>query len=237
MRLSAPIFRLKRQGKSLARAAGIPLHAALDRIARQEGFRSWSHLAARASTHRPARDILARLEPGDVVLLGARPGHGKTMLGLELLATAARSGRHGYFFTLEYSADDARDRLRAVDTDFGSIPDAITIDASDGICAAHIMARMRTAPHGAVAVIDYLQLLDQRRRNPALSVQMTELKAFAASAGVIFVMISQIDRSFESAAKPLPDLSDVRLPNPLDLALFTKTCFLHDGDIRLEPSA
>ena len=32
MRLSAPIFRLKRQAKLLAREAGIPLHQALDRV-------------------------------------------------------------------------------------------------------------------------------------------------------------------------------------------------------------
>jgi hypothetical protein len=38
MKLSAPIHRLKSEAKQLARVAGIPLHAALDRIAAREGY-------------------------------------------------------------------------------------------------------------------------------------------------------------------------------------------------------
>ncbi len=34
--------------------------------------------------------------------------------------------------------------------------------------------------------------------------------------------------------KPFPDLDDVRLPNPLDLSLFDKLCFLNGGDIRFQ---
>ncbi|MEO0360506.1 MAG: DNA helicase, partial [Pseudomonadota bacterium] len=82
MRLSAPIFKLKREAKRLARERAIPLHEALDRVAAEEGFRSWSHLAASASASgaRPAARILAALRPGEVVLIGARPGQGKTLL-------------------------------------------------------------------------------------------------------------------------------------------------------------
>ena len=54
------------------------------------------------------------------------------------------------------------------------------------------------------------------------------------SAGHIVVLISQIDRAYDPGAKPLPDLTDVRLPNPVDLSLFSKSCFLHDGEIRLD---
>ena len=42
-----PVFVLKREAKQLARNESIPLHAALDRIASREGFRSWSLLIAR----------------------------------------------------------------------------------------------------------------------------------------------------------------------------------------------
>ena len=38
MKLSAPIYRLKRLAKILSRDEGLPLHEALDRIAAQEGF-------------------------------------------------------------------------------------------------------------------------------------------------------------------------------------------------------
>ena len=47
--LSAPVHVLKRRARSLSRARSIPLHAALDEIAVQEGYRAWSLLAARAA--------------------------------------------------------------------------------------------------------------------------------------------------------------------------------------------
>jgi G:T-mismatch repair DNA endonuclease (very short patch repair protein) len=64
--------------------------------------------------------------------------------------------------------------------------------------------------------------------------QISALRSFAAASGSIIVVISQIDRAFKLSAKRLPELPDVRLPNPLDLMLFTKSCFLHDGQIRLQ---
>ena len=44
MRFSAPIFKLKRQAKLLARDRNIPLYQALDKPAVAEGYRIWSHL-------------------------------------------------------------------------------------------------------------------------------------------------------------------------------------------------
>ena len=84
-----------------------------------------------------------------------------------------------------------------------------------------------------LVVIDYLQLLDQRRRNPPLAEQVTSLKLFAQQRAIQLVFLAQIDRRYQPAQKPLPDLSDVRLPNPLDLSLFNKTCFLQAGELNL----
>lgn len=90
MKLSSPIYALKRQAKLLARDNGIKLHKALNQLARKEGFRDWSHLASSYSSSTPAKDVLSQLSPGDLVLIGARPGHGKTLLGLELAALAEK---------------------------------------------------------------------------------------------------------------------------------------------------
>jgi len=237
MKLSAPIFRLKRQARLLARDAGLPLHKALDQIARAEGFRSWSHLAARHASGRPAAAILDALNPGDMVLLGARPGQGKTQLGLSLAVEAARAGRTACFFTLEYTPADVLALLRAEEAEPANLAPHLILDTSDDICAGHIIARMAETLRGAMAVIDYFQLLDQKRYHPPLDEQVRMLKAFAAETGTIIVMISQIDRSFDAAAGGLPCLADVRLPNPVDLSLFTRTCFLHDGEIRLDAAA
>ena len=230
MKLSAPIYRLKRRARLAARTHAIPLHAALDRVAEDEGFGSWSDLARRHAASGPAGRLLARFEPGDLVLLGARPGHGKTVLGLELALKAAGNGRQGFFFTLEYTVQDVSALLDGLE-------DRLVLDTSDDICAARVIDRMGAAPRGSVAVIDYLQILDQKRHNPELGTQITDLKAFAQASGSVIVLISQIDRAHDTQSGALPGLGDVRLPNPVDLSLFTRTCFLQDGEIALDPAA
>lgn len=238
MKPSTPVYRLKQRARRLARTHGIPLHAALDRVAREEGFPGWSLLAA--SLPQPPRDssaggVFRRLVPGDLLLLGARPGHGKTLMALKLAVEAMKAGHRSMFFSLEYTAGDMRDRFRAIGADPESFDGLFAFDGSDDICAGHIEARLGTAPAGTLAVIDYLQLLDQRRDKPALDAQIAALRGFARRRGVILVFVSQIDRGYDPAAKPLPDIEDVRLPNRLDLSAFTKACFLHRGKIAFQP--
>ena len=262
MRLTAPVHRLKHRAKRLARQHDIPLHTALDRIAAGEGFGSWSLLAARLAEAAgpaapqaaaaasgasalpdaaPAKRLFARLAPGDMVLVGARPGQGKTLLGLQLALEAIAAGGHGAFFTLEWTERQTLARLAALGADPARWPDRFggrfLFDGADAISADHITAVLAGAPRGTVAVVDYLQLLDQRRDNPDLMTQVRALAAFARARGVIFVFIAQIDRSFDPSAKPCPDLADVRLPNPVDLRLFGKTCFLHAGEVRFADAA
>jgi replicative DNA helicase len=234
MKLSAPIFRLKRQAKLLARETSTPLHQALDQIARREGHQSWSHLSGSKAERRPAKQILEQLFSGDLVLLGARPGHGKTLLGLDLAVEAVRAGRHGFFFSLEVNEAAVFDRLRALGADEKAIRDSLIVDTSDDICANYIANRVPEGYANSVVVIDYLQILDQKRSNPELAVQLKELGSLAHNMPCIVVTISQIDRSFELKSKHLPELSDVRLPNPINLALFTKTCFMHEGEVLLQ---
>lgn len=68
-------------------------------------------------------------------------------------------------------------------------------------------------------------------------IQVQILKTFARARGVIVVFISQIDRSYDPALKPVPDLSDIRLPNPLDLKLFDKTIFLNNGLVEFKAAS
>jgi len=135
MRLSAPIYRLKRQAKLLARKTGVPLNEALNSVAKEEGFSSWSLLASRYASERPASHILAELQPGDLVLLGARPEHGKTLMALELITEAMKNGAEGAFFTLDYNEADVLQRLQTIGSDHRSLGDAFTLNTSDDIDA------------------------------------------------------------------------------------------------------
>lgn len=233
MKFSVPIYSLKRLAKNLAREKNIPLHAALNLVAQDEGFESWSLLAARVSAESPVDKLLSMLVPGDLVLLGARPSQGKTLMGLELAVKSARSGAAGWFFSLELNAIDLLTHLQTLGETPASIGDDFKFDDSDGICATHIIEKLSAAKKGTVAVIDYLQILDQKREHPPIAVQIQTLKEFASDRGLIFVFISQIDRSFDTRVQPLPSLADVRLPNPLDLTQFDKACFLNRGAIQM----
>ena len=233
MKLSAPVYQLKRNARRLSREKAIPLHDALDRVAVGEGFARWSLLVAKSAAKLSPRELFGRLQPGDLVLIGARPGHGKTLLSLELTVEAMKAGGRGAFFSLESTRQDLEKSFRAIGADWTDFRPLFDFDSSDAISADYIMAKLAAASRGTFVVVDYLQLLDQKRENPTLMLQIQALKAFAQARGLIVVFISQIDRSFDPAKKPLPDLDDVRLPNPLDLKLFDKTCFLHDGEIRL----
>jgi len=234
MRLSAPLHRLKRKARLLARADHIPLHEALDRVAVQEGFVAWSLLVSRVSAVTPAAKLFEQLSAGDLVLVGARPGHGKTLMSLRLAVEAMRAGHRSVFFSLEYTAGIMLDRFRAIGVEPAEFKQLFSFDNSDDISADYIIKALANAPRGTLVVVDYLQLLDQKRGNPELMVQVRALQAFARERGLIFVFISQIDRRYDPSAKPCPDLDDVRLPNPVDLGLFSKTCFLNNGEVRFQ---
>lgn len=237
MRLSSPIYTLKRQAKLLARDNDIKLHEALNQIAIKEGFGDWSHLANSYSKATPAKEIMSQLNPGDMVLIGARPGHGKTLLGLELTALANKSNRTGYVFSLDCNEADVWDRFEKLGFDPKEHDRPIVVDTSDDICAAHIIERLSDTPNRVLAVVDYLQLLDQKRSNPPLEEQVRALKKFAIERGAIVAMISQIDRTFELSSTDMPSVEDIRLPNPVDLRLFDKLCFLHNGEVQLATAA
>lgn len=229
MKLSVPIHVLKRRARLLAREADIPLYRALDIIAKKEGMASWSHLAARMSQAPDTRALLTEIGPAGLVLLAARPGQGKTMLGLELALEAIAHSRDSTFFTLEYTEGETRERADRLSN--ASHLQKLEIVASDDIAATSIVEHLKHKNKATFAVVDYLQLLDQKRTNPDLDEQVAALRAFALESNSLIVVLSQVDRNFDATSKALPDATDVRLPNPVDLAAFSKLCFLHDGRI------
>lgn len=230
--MSAPIFILRQQAKNLARGEMIPIHEALDRVARQEGFSAWRQLAAERNSDETSLDLLAQLQPGDLVLLAARPGQGKTLLGLSLAVDSVDRGRRSIFFTLEFTEADVARCCEELEIDLAGYRQSLLIDTSDLISAHYIAARLACAAPNTLVVIDYLQLLDQRREHPALQEQVAELKRIAEERQVIIVCLSQVDRRYDPESKACPGLEDVRLPNPVDISSFDKACFLSRGRMR-----
>ena len=237
MKLSAPVHRLRRKAKLLRRKEALPLHAALDRVAIEEGYRSWSLLVEKQAEAFSPGLLLSRLSTGDLVIVAGRPGHGKTLLGLTLAAETVKAGGRSVLFSLEYTALDVAARLRTLGVDPHGRDVHFEADCSDAISAAYIIDRLGTAPRGALVVIDYLQLLDQRRETPELAVQVRLLRTFAKDRGLILVFLSQVDRAYELSGKTFPDIGDIRLPNPVELRLFDKACFVSKGEVRFQAAA
>ncbi len=237
MRLTVPIFKLKRQAKALARKNNIPLYAALNHIAVDHGFKEWSNLSSHEANQISAVKIFKNLNPSDLLLLAARPGHGKTLLALQIILKAINSGKQGFFFTLDYTKLDIWRQIKDLGFDPKKYDKRLSVDTSDDICAEHISNRLTKEANQAFIIIDYLQLLDQKRENPPLKTQVQQLVHLANQTGSVIVVLSQIHRSYELSTKLIPELKDIKLPNPVDLTQFNKTCFLHDGIIELSDVA
>ena len=229
MRLSAPIYVLKQRARALSRRLDIPLNQALDRIAQTEGYDRWSLLTAR---NPKVERLLDALTPGDLTILAARPRQGKTMLCLDLLVRTIRAGGRGAFFTLAYSPSELEDRVAALDLDPPML-ERLTAESLVGLTAGDVIRGLRDEPRGTIAIVDYLQGLGPDAERPALRNQVEALRRFAAASGVIIVVISQVDPSYDQAGRSLPTLRDLHLPDPVDLDDFSKACFLHEGRMRI----
>ena len=231
MKLSAPIHVLRSRAKNLKQERNLTLVAAQNEIAQQEGFASWSLLMSRRDDLLPnnLQELRQYLNSGDMVLVGARPKLGKTMLTADLLAAGELSGERGYIFTLADRLEEAEQRIKqhleeSIERVDGN---RVQIDCSDEICADYIIDKLQAAESGSLVIIDYLQLLSEDRRHPSLQDQIEKLVAFARSSGCIIVVLAQLDRDVDARPMQCPSVGDIRLRNLLDTQLFNKVLFLY----------
>jgi replicative DNA helicase len=234
IKLSAPIHVLKIQAQELKKEKGITNTEALDLIAKREGFNSWALLQSKKDDMFPKSyaEVLGFFNPGDIVLIGARPSKGKTMFTMGLLVQAIqKKSAKNYCFSLSEINKNIELRMATYDESIGQKKTFFELDYSNDISADYIIEKTKkTISKNSLIVVDYLQLLDEKRSNPPLQVQVEKLKNYAKEKECIVVFISQVDREVESRADKKPLLEDVRLPNPLELKFFNKIIMLHKSD-------
>lgn len=238
MTLSAPIYALKSQAKSLKKSTGISHAQALNTLAQKEGYATWSLLLAKNKEIFPNTysEILPLLNAGDLVLIGARPRIGKTIFMMGLAAQANTEKRAAvYIFTLVERAENIRKRLSRSTKKMDADAVICEIDCSDNIHADYIInSTEKTIQPGSFVLIDYLQVLDEKRTNPSLQEQINKLKYFAKTKRCIIILTSQIKRDIEDRPQQKPHIKDIRLPNPLDMQCFNKIFLLSPDNRDME---
>lgn len=177
----------------------------------------------------PKLDKFTYLEPGDMVIIGARPSDGKTMTSLNLAIGWAKKGYKVAYFSLETSGRKLFDRLLACwaglnlsEIKRGEIPteDAELMQDCREFCQLPIQLccaagrsvgwmRAQAARVGAqIAVVDYLQIVDGPGKSPyeVVTGVSKALHTWAQADKVMVVALSQLSRNGAGN----PKLTDLR---------------------------
>ena len=157
-----------------------------------------------ASGFKDVDDLFHGFRAGDLVILAARPGVGKTSFALNLAVNAAKAGTSVAFFSLEMSAGQLVQRILCAEArvslskirggfiaegDWGAIADAsnslskldLYIDDSPGLSILEARAKarreLRHAQGNGLIIVDYLQLMQppQTRRDGNRAVEVGEI--------------------------------------------------------------
>ena len=181
---------------------------------------------------------LVGMSPGDLVLIGARPGMGKTAFAMNVAVNAARKMKKSVcVFSLEMSAEQLTSRLLSsealVDSstlrrgslstdDWRRLAEAsavlsecnIYIDDDSGVTIAGMRAKLHRMKDIGLIVVDYLQLMQSDKRTDNRVQEVGEisrnLKLLAKELGVPLICCAQLSRGPESRTDKRPMLSDLR---------------------------
>ena len=182
--------------------------------------------------------VLAGMGKSDLVLVGARPGMGKTSFALNIATNVAQATKKKVcIFSLEMSADQLVNRMLSseamVDSyalrtgelkheEWEHIADAsaklsgcdILIDDTSGITVTGMKGKLRRVQNLGLVIIDYLQLMtsDKRIDNRVQEVGdiSRNLKIMAKELMVPIICCAQLSRGPESRTDKKPMLSDLR---------------------------
>ena len=183
---------------------------------------------------------LIGLNKGNLIIVGARPGVGKTSFALNVATSVAKRTKKAVcIFSLEMSNEELVSRIisseamvdsqklrkgdlsvddwekLAVASSLLSETD-IYIDDTTGISLTSMKAKLRRVKNLGLVIVDYLQLMQPERRSGDQNRvnQIGEisrgLKVIAKELGVPVIVLSQLARAAEKEKDRPPMLSDLR---------------------------
>ena len=184
--------------------------------------------------------MLVQMGKGDLVILGARPGMGKTSFALNIATNVAKQTKKSVaIFSLEMSAEQLVTRIisseamvdshnlrtgQLMPEDWDNIADVISslsgcdiyIDDTSAMTTTEMKSKLRRISNLGLVVIDYIGLMQTTSNSDNRAQQVGEisrnLKIMAKDLGVPFICCAQLNRGTESrpGAGKRPTLADLR---------------------------
>ena len=184
--------------------------------------------------------MLVQMGKGDLVIVGARPGMGKTSFALNIATNVAKHSKKSVaIFSLEMSGEQLVTRIisseamvdshnlrtgHLANEDWDNIADVISslsgcdiyIDDTSAITTTEMKSKLRRLPNLGLVVIDYIGLMQTTSHSDNRAQQVGEisrnLKIMAKDFGVPFICCAQLNRGTESrpVAGKRPTLADLR---------------------------
>lgn len=187
----------------------------------------------------------AGLLGGDFVIIGGRPGMGKTTVATAILTGAATAGKKCYFSSLEMPTKQIMQRLTAStgsihleklksaslqDDDWPKLTAAVhrmkawnvVFDDQGGVDIADLSNRWRSEKRRNgldLIMVDYLQLITDRsekNRFEVVSAISRKLKMIAKELDIPVIVLSQLSRQVEQRPDKRPNNSDLRESGQLE---------------------
>lgn len=174
-------------------------------------------------------DATHGLRGGQLIVLGARPGVGKTAMACRIANNVAMDGGDVWFFSIEMTETEIAQRLVALhgvgmgwarDESSASARDAVArlpirIVSESGPTVTDMRALLRRHGAGALVIVDYLQIIHPGGRFDSRAQAIDEitvgLKRMAREFEVPVLALAQLNRAMEAGGKiRRPMLSDLR---------------------------
>ena len=183
-------------------------------------------------------NTITGLNRSDLVIIGARPGMGKTSFALNIARHAAiTAGKRVAFFSLEMSKEQLASRIISTEALVGGTKlrtgdltegewtrlveagDILSkadlyLDDSPGITVPEMKAKVRRLKNVDLVIIDYLQLMNSAKRIDNRVQEISEitrsLKIMAKELNIPVVTLAQLARAGEKRQEHRPVLSDLR---------------------------
>ena len=183
-------------------------------------------------------NVIVGMGNADLVLIGARPGMGKTAFAMNIAAEAAiRTKKSVAVFSLEMSAEQLANRMLSSEAqidsykmrsgtlageDWTAIAHAssrlsetdILIDDTPGVTVAGMKSKLHRVKNLGLVIVDYLQLMQGDTRTDNRVQEIGEisrgLKLLAKELAIPIICCAQLSRGPENRPDKRPMLSDLR---------------------------